>query len=111
MIIDCPKCGSNDTARRLDEEEWYCFGCSNKWLPKTKQKENKTMMKNLSTAEVQDLIYKRRVEEKKWNKGLDFEEAVDEVNAKIDQSYIFLWHHKLERTIKLTKKARANSLR
>ncbi|MGC1708838.1 MAG: hypothetical protein WA799_03440 [Nitrosotalea sp.] len=46
--------------------------------------ENKTMMKNLSTAEVQDLIYKRRVEEKKWNKGLDFEEAVDEVNAKID---------------------------
>ncbi len=42
-----------------------------------------TMKKELSTIEVQDLMYKRRVEEKKWNKGLDFEEAVDDVNSKI----------------------------
>jgi len=41
------------------------------------------MKKDLSTEQVQELIYERTVEEKKKNKGLDFQEAVNEVNTKI----------------------------
>jgi hypothetical protein len=45
--------------------------------------EKKQMRRELSTSEVQEMMYRRRVEERKWNKGLDFEEAVDDVNSRI----------------------------
>jgi hypothetical protein len=45
--------------------------------------QKRDMKKELTTVEVQEQIYKRRIEEKKWNKGLEFEEAVNEVNTRI----------------------------
>lgn len=45
--------------------------------------ENQVMKKEMTTEEIQEIIYKRVVEERKRNKGLDFEEAVKEVNTKI----------------------------
>jgi len=45
--------------------------------------EKKAMRRELSTSEVQEMMYRRRVEERKWNKGLDFEQAVDDVNNRV----------------------------
>jgi hypothetical protein len=43
------------------------------------------MRREISTKEVQELIYRRRLEERKWNKGLDFEEAVDQINNAVPE--------------------------
>jgi hypothetical protein len=61
--------------------------------------ESKQSMKQPTTREIQELLYKRVVEEKKWNRGLDFEEALKEVNAKAHSKY----QHNAQNLLKMGK--------